>query len=477
MKNKLFAIILIPIAIITIVLCYSYFFVYHITLKGSDIENVQINSEYIDKGVRIKYQNQIITKYETKSNVDTSKIGEYYIEYICGNGIARRVVRVIDNIPPTIELTNGDIEINYNEEFIDPGYVVNDNYDNDLNDKVIVSGNVDTTKLGEYTIKYEISDSNNNKTIKERKVVVKDSEKPNITFKGGLNAYAIKGKKINLNDFTAIDNYDGDITNKVEIKSKVNFNKVNKYEVTYTVSDSNNNIETVKRVINVQEKNTSGIPVLMYHWFYDDTKGEKPGPVNSHNYISKTNIEKQVKYLKDSNFYFPTWKELEDYIDGKIDLPKKSVIITDDDCVGSFFKVAYPVFKKYQVPVTSFCITKKNNWQKYLGKEYLDFQSHTDSLHDRICNTYWDGAVMCSSYDKIYNDIKKSISKINNNDAFAYPFGHYSDDTIKALKNNGIKLAFTIQEGRVRKGLNKYKLPRVRMSAGTTLEQFKRAVN
>ena len=50
------------------------------------------------------------------------------------------------------------------------------------------------------------------------------------------------------------------------------------------------------------------------------------------------------------------------------------------------------------------------------------------------------------------------------------------EDSIKALKDSGIKLAFTINSGRVRKGNNKYLLPRVRISKGTTINQFKNLV-
>ena len=76
----------------------------------------------------------------------------------------------------------------------------------------------------------------------------------------------------------------------------------------------------------------------------------------------------------------------------------------------------------------------------------------------------------------INKDIKTSIEKMKNNDSFAYPFGHYNDNTIKALKENGIKLAFTINEGNVKRGANKYKLPRVRISSWTTINAYKKLV-
>ena len=83
---------------------------------------------------------------------------------------------------------------------------------------------------------------------------------------------------------------------------------------------------------------------------------------------------------------------------------------------------------------------------------------------------------MCSSYQEIYDDIKLSIKKLGNHNAFAYPYGHYCDTAISALKDNKIPLAFTINEGRDKRGDNKYKLPRVRISSWTSIDTFKKLV-
>ena len=359
-----------------------------------------------------------------------------------------------------------DVTINVGSDYVDEGVVVKRFGKKTKNYEII--NNVDSNKVGNYEVIYKTKDSE----IK-RNVNVVDNVKPNIKLK--KSNYYLRNSKVDLKDYIEVsDNYDKDLNIKIE--SNIDLNKNGVYKVKYLVSDSSNNESGLETTINVQEKDTDGIPVLMYHWFYDDTKGEKPGERNSHNYIAKSEFEKQMKYLKDNNYYFPTWQELIDYIDNKIDLPKKSVILTDDDCLQSFFDVALPVFQKYEVPFTSFCITKRSNWQKYVGEPYLEFESHTNALHNRICKGSWDGAVMCKDYNTIRDDLKLSIEKVKNTYSFAYPFGHYNDNTIKALKEVGIKLAFTIKDGKVKRGANKYKLPRVRISRGTSIETYKRLV-
>ena len=477
MKKKI--VFICSVLVITLeVFLYNFVFKYKITLLGDETIKIPLNSVYNDAGVVVRHLGKKTDKYNIISNLNTKITGKYEILYDSGTETKKRIIEVVDEENPVITLKGKDtVVVNYGKTYEDEGYTAYDSYDGNITRKVKVTNDVDYTKLGDYQIIYSVIDSSNNEYKVSRYVSVVDNEKPKIEIDRNINSYLIKGSSINLNNYKATDNFDGDLTDKVKVTGTVDTNKNGIYKVIYSVTDSNNNEEKLVTTINVQEKNTSGIPVLMYHWFYDDTKGEKPGERNSHNFISKTNWEKQLKYLKDSEFYFPTWQELIDYIDGKIELPKRSVILTDDDCVEEFFDIALPLSQQYEVPITSFCITWKEYWKKFVGQKYLEFESHTDDLHERKCKGSWDGAVMCTDYDTIYKDIKKSIEKVKNKYAFAYPFGHYNDRTIEALKNNGIQLAFTIKDGKVKKGADKYKLPRVRISRGTSIETYKRLVN
>jgi hypothetical protein len=122
------------------------------------------------------------------------------------------------------------------------GVSAKDDTDGKLTDKISVS-KVNFSKAGNQTIMYSVKDSAGNKAVKTATLkivgVSEDEVKPAIH--GYTNIVVNKGKEVNLlKGITAIDNRDGDLTDKIKV-SKINFSKVGKQTLTYTVSDSAGN--------------------------------------------------------------------------------------------------------------------------------------------------------------------------------------------------------------------------------------------
>ena len=184
--------------------------------------------------------------------------------------------------------------------------------------------------------------------------------------------------------------------------------------------------------------------------------------------ILPTSIFDMIEEAND--YYFPTWEEVEKYIDKEQELPEKSVVITVDDGDPSFFDLAVPVIQKYKVPVTSFVITYWYGNRAVNKQEYVDYQSHSYDMHK--AGEKGKGVMLSWDYNKIKDDILLSSQVLGGANIFCYPFGQYNDLGIKVLKENGYKLAFTTQGGRVKKGASKYELPRVRISGNTSLSSF-----
>lgn len=224
--------------------------------------------------------------------------------------------------------------------------------------------------------------------------------------------------------------------------------------------------ELANKLENGKYLSDSGLPVLMYHFFYDKNEREP----QDGNWIEINDFEQQIKYLSENDFYFPTWEEVEEYIDGKTELPEKSVVITVDDGDPSFFELGVPIIQKYNVQATSFVVAYWYGDVAQNKENNISYQSHSYDMHKGGGNGK--GVMLSWSYEKMVEDLKTSQEVLGGANIFCYPFGQYNELDIKALKDTGFKLAFTTQGGRVKKGASKYELPRVRISGTTSLESF-----
>ena len=390
-----------------------------INLIGETNIKLELNENYVEKGVIAKVKEKDITdRIEKIGEVDTSNPGRYEIKYQITNNKntteVKRIIDVVDSIKPEIKL-NGKKEITIftNTEYKEEGAIATDNYDGDISNQIIISGEVNTKKVGTYTVKYYVQDSSANSAEETRTVIVKKNS-------------------TSTNDYSK---------NTVEASAE-------------TISGN-------------------GLPILMYHFFYD--KNVSKGADS--NWLEISAFEEQMKYLSDNNYYFPSWKEVEQYIDGKITLPDKSVVITVDDGDPSFFKLAVPIIKKYNVKATSFVVASWYGWDAVKYKsENIDIQSHSYDMHKS--GKDGKGIFLSKTYDEALEDIKKSQEVLGGNSvtAFAYPFGQYNDQSKKVLKEAGIKIAVTTKNGKVYKGSNKLELPRKRIMDGISLNGFKNII-
>lgn len=219
----------------------------------------------------------------------------------------------------------------------------------------------------------------------------------------------------------------------------------------------------------IEQSKKRGLPVLMYHFFYDEQAGETG---RDNNYTEIHNFEEQIKYLAENEYYIPTWEEVLGYVNGTNGLPLKSVVLTVDDGDESFFKLAVPVLEKYNIQATSFIVTSWYGYQvENCKSSNVDFQSHSDNMHNSGSNGK--GAFLTLSYEKACEDLELSRSIIGENcKVFCYPFGHFDENCKKTLTDCNYILAFTTQGGRVFPGDDPLELPRVRMSLGDSLNSF-----
>lgn len=142
--------------------------------------------------------------------------------------------------------------INVNSKYNDLGFEAKI-FNIDLQSLVNIDNNVDTTKIGNYLISYNLNFLGKNYHL-DRKIYVVDNENPTIMLNGDEEINIYVGDKYEELGASAYDNYDGNITNAIIISSDLDNNKVGEYIVTYSVSDSSKNISSIKRKVIVKPK-------------------------------------------------------------------------------------------------------------------------------------------------------------------------------------------------------------------------------
>ncbi len=260
-----------------------------------------------------------------------------------------------------------------------------------------------------------------------------------------------------------------DIT--IENVQKNGGNGVISFEDKQTEKTQTKETQTAKNTATEEHHKTNGLAICMYHYVYDES--DPPDDLNN-NYIEVHALEEEIEYLVENDYYFPTWEEVRQYVEGDLLLPEKSVVLTFDDGAKSFLDLGIPVFEKYQVPATSFLITSNDgeNKVKEYQSDYVTFQSHSDNMHRAGGNIGHGGIFTAMSHDDAVADLKKSIEICGHGDAFAYPYGDYTDDCRTAVEDAGFTCAVTTENRRAEVGDDPLLLPRVRMSLGQSLESF-----
>lgn len=294
---------------------------------------------------------------------------------------------------------------------------------------------------------------------------------------GRYKNYIVFNENIKTKDVTKF--YNNNKILQFSINKSFDFSIIIKDNEYYGV-EFNNNLYYIKKdeVVslyenkNTDEEHRNNLRTLMYHFVYNPLKQECSETICH----TLDQFESHLKYMSENNYFTLKMNEIEMFIEGKIQIPKKSIVITIDD--GYIAEETYDLLKKYKTNATMFVITAWNDSTVKYASEYMDLESHTDNMHNvNQCKGmgYQGGGILCLSDKEILNDLKKSQEILGGSVYFAYPFFDYNERAIKLLKEAGFKMAFIGQagvDGFSKVGTNLYKVPRKAIFSYTTYKEF-----
>jgi len=172
---------------------------------------------------------------------------------------------------PQIKLNqDAHMQIEVNTNFEDPGATARFRF-HDYSDNIITESNLDTNRLGTYTIRYTFEQYDKAVT---RTVDVVDTTPPTIKLQGQNPLRVFEKESFTDPGFSASDQYDGDLSEHVKVDtSALHMDKQGSYEVIYTVNDTSGNTATIKRTVTVCKDPTS--EKLYYNHDQYDNKAEE----------------------------------------------------------------------------------------------------------------------------------------------------------------------------------------------------------
>ena len=165
------------------------------------------------------------------------------------------------NIVPTYFKLNGEelVVVNLGENEYKEEGVIARLFGRDISNKVKIKNDINYEKIGTYDISYrlKIKELNVDKTI-VRKVKIVDKIPPELTINSEPEIYVNLNEEYVRPSYTATDNMDGDITDKVTVESNVNLAAEGEYIEKFTVKDSDGNetSKEIKVIVREKSKNT-----------------------------------------------------------------------------------------------------------------------------------------------------------------------------------------------------------------------------
>lgn len=249
--------------------------------------------------------------------------------------------------------------------------------------------------------------------------------------------------------------------------------------------------ESIFRLTDINgEEKAEKIPVLLYHHLLKEEDIAIYGWQNNSSILSVESFNSQMDYLYKNGYYTATLNELEEFLKGNIQLPKKTVVITFDDGYLSNGVYAYPVLKEYgfrasifmrgiysQGPQKSFDpstsqVIALRELHKY--QDVFEYGCHGYDLHE--LDEFGIPLIKSLPRDLVIKDLQKNKSLFNTN-YIAYPFGGYDEYSLSYMDELGYKLGFTVEKGYVDRSLSKYELPRFIISPYTSMASFQKILN
>lgn len=181
------------------------------------------------------------------------------------------------------------------------------------------------------------------------------------------------------------------------------------------------------------------IPIITYH--YIEYVKDPKDTIRQSLDIVPAIFEKELQALKDAKFQTIFVKDIPKIISGEIPYSSKSAVLTFDDGYEDFYTDAFPLLKKYKIKATIFVVNNFIGLKGFMNEKQLKeiVDSHLVEIGAHTLDHLYLKLLPINIVDKQVTESKKILEKTFKIkiESFAYPYGAFSQDTIKAIKLAG----------------------------------------
>lgn len=251
----------------------------------------------------------------------------------------------------------------------------------------------------------------------------------------------------------------------------------------------------IKKIENIYARNyvltkKYEIPVIMYHRVIRD---KSEGGVHGI-YVTESQFEKHLKYLKQKGFETITFKDfLNNKYKDRFNREKKQIILTFDDGYTDNYNYAFPLLKKYGFKCVIYLLShlNYNKWDvevkenpehkfdlmdmsmiKEMEEYGIEFGGHTKT-HPKLATLPIEIA-----QEEILTSKKVLEEKLGHAlISFAYPYGNLNEDVKKIVKNSGYNFAVATDSGDISFSEDLFQIRRIGIFSTNNFFTFKRKVS
>lgn len=236
----------------------------------------------------------------------------------------------------------------------------------------------------------------------------------------------------------------------------------------------------------------SRVIALTYHHLVLTADPLQPNPMA----LPVSEFAWQMGYLHQNGFQSITLHQLQAFLQGELDLPEKSVLITFDDGYESNYLYAAPIMARYQMHGVIFLIGQPIltnpvtglpalphltglQLQRLHRSGYWEFGYHTYNHHYQVNGKSVLLSLTAQELQQDLQNFRKLMSSLQLPPcrAVAYPYGQYNRTVLEEVERQGYTLGFTVTPGGIRPGQNPLLLSRFTISSLLTRQQFQALIN